>query len=570
MMTMAGGVHSNSKSLIYVLAVIVIIVALVALAVFYINPKSSHNATTVNSVAGRTPASSYNATTIGYNASAVSQNATRTLTYLNGRILAYGSNLRYMLANRSAYYAAFGNQSASVALYANLTEMANDSQSLSSALKFIGASSSSANNTYLYFYNPLVRIKELNTLSTTGFVIFNTSNHAAVTTQNLSKYSSQLLVPENVSDLQSLFELKGYGINTLLVASTLESLFKIGYFNGFGILGSSSGNATISKLPSETNPDMSLALLPSDPQMMGTIALTTILNGSIYDSVSGAGVQSSWIVLGEVTSLGSGFKGVNNATYLNKLFYKLSLDQYATYEMAQMLYNRSIGPNIDFFGYINDTALINLGNMNPADQHVSLYIDGNQVNYTRYYNYLIVYNEKLGVGYHTVKAVIDNSTLSANAYIEPAALPEDILVNQYFNSPSSYLTFTIRNIFSAPLNITNVSVTRGIASSFYSGTDIGSFKFINITQMANTTPLKLINATYSSFNYIKVTNGQITANSTTYGISGTEYNIRKDGDAVTLYYNLGNECPAEQDRTYTLTFDTNYGSARYLLFVVCS
>ncbi len=569
MMTMAGGVHSNSKSLIYVLAVIVIIVALAALAVFYINPKSNHNATTVNSVAGGTPASSYNATTIGYNASAVSQNATRTLTYLNGRILAYGSNLRYMLANRSAYYAAFGNQSASVALYANLTEMANDSQSLSSALKFIGVSPASANNTYLYLYSPSVRAKELNTLSTIGFVIFNTSNHTAVTTQNLSKYSSQLLVPENVSDLQSLFELKGYALNVPLSTDTLRSLLESRYFNGLSGLDISSGNVTISKLPSEANPGMSLAMLPFPPIMIGTIALTTILNGSIYDSVSGAGVPSSWIALGEVTSLGSGFKGANNATYLSELFYKLSLNQYVYYEMAQMLYNRSIGPNIDSFGYINDTALVNLGNMNLTDPHVSLYIDGNQVNYSRYYNYLIVYNEKLGVGYHTVKAVVDNSTLSANVYIDPATLPGGILVYQNYGT-SSYLTFTISDVFSTPLNIANVSVTRGIASSFYSGTDIGSFKFLNITQMANTTPLKLINATYSSFNYIKVTNGQITANSTTYRISGTEYNIRKDGDAVTLYYNLGNKCPAEQDRTYTLTFDTNYGSARYLLFAVCS
>lgn len=543
-MIVAGSTNSNSKFLVYV--VIAIAIILVVLAAYYISSRG------------------------GYNANAVSLNATRTLTNLNSGILEYGGNLRYMLANRSAYYAAFGNQSASVALYANLTEMANGSQSLSSALKFSGVTPASSNNAYLYLYSPEARAKELNTLSTIGFVIFNTSNYTVVTTQNLSKYSSQLLVPENVSDLQSLFELNGYSLNVLLLTNTLRSLLESGYFNGFSRLGISSGNATISKLPSESNPGISLALLPFPSKMMGTIALTTILNGSIYDSVSGAGAPIGDIALGEVISLRSGFEGVNNATYLNRLFYELSLDQYASYEMAQMLYNRSIGPNIDFFGYVNDTAVVNLGNMNLTDPQVSLYIDGNKVNYSRYYNYLVVYNENLSVGYHTVKAVVDNSTLSARVYIEPAALPGGILVSQNYNNSNGYLTFTIYNVFSTPLNITNVSVTRGIASSFYSGTDLGSFKFLNITQAANATPLKLLNASYSSFNYLKVTNGRATTNSTTYGISGTAYSIKKDGDSVTLYYNLGNGCPAEQDRTYTLTFNTNYGNAKYLLFVVCS
>ena len=547
-MIVAGSTNSNSKFLVYVVIAIAIV-----LAAFYINL-----------------AAYYISSRGGYNANAVSLNATRTLTNLNSGILEYGGNLRYMLANRSAYYAAFGNQSASVALYANLTEMANGSQSLSSALKFSGVTPVSLNNAYLYLYSPEARAKELNTLSTIGFVIFNTSNYTVVTTQNLSKYSSQLLVPENVSDLQSLFELNGYSLNFLLLTNTLRSLLESGYFNGFSRLGISSGNATISKLPSEPNPGISLALLPFPSKMMGTIALTTIMNGSIYDSVSGAGAPIGDIALGEVISLRSGFEGVNNATYLNRLFYELSLDQYSSYEMVQMLYNRSIGPNIDFFGYVNDTAVVNLGNMNLTDPQVSLYIDGNKVNYSRYYNYLVVYNENLSVGYHTVKAVVDNSALSARVYIEPAALPGGILVSQNYNNSNGYLTFTIYNVFSTPLNITNVSVTRGIASSFYSGTDLGSFKFLNITQAANATPLKLLNASYSSFNYLKVTNGRATTNSTTYGISGTAYSIKKDGDSVTLYYNLGNGCPAEQDRTYTLTFNTNYGNVKYLLFVVCS
>ena len=386
-----------------------------------------------------------------------------------------------------------------------------------------------------YNYNPFIRSVELTAFYSLGFQEGAGSNLPDY--NNLFLEHQSMIIPQKVSPLQSIYELNGYGLDILLIAQELVSVFNNNY------LGSTPSNHTIVLAD---NLGTGMGILAGGG---GTYATTTMLNGSFYDLVSGSQFSNGWIAISTAVQSvrGEGFPGINNNTYTNNLFYTFSLGQYSTYYISEIFYNRTIEPNIDFFGYLNNTIILNLGNLNLTNPQIALYIDSNRTVYVRHYNYLIVYDNHLNAGYHRIAVTISNMTLSANVYISPIMLSSPLLSHSsyqngnYTNNGS--LAFGISNPYQSPLNITNLSVSGGASPEpSIIPTNISAFTY-NWSSSYTAAPV-LINATYSKIvKYIKLhnnyTNTNYTqANYTAFNVSAnTPYSIN-GLDFVTVHYSV--------------------------------
>ena len=465
------------------------------------------------------------------------------LASLNNKIQVYGGNLRYMLANQSAYNSALAGTNTlptkstyiqAEGMYKSLVRMSNPQPNISSAFTFgtaalqqpiqqssLGGSiigltnqQSKPNNPTnqelsevdWYNYNPLIRTVELSAFYSLGLLGAAGSNLPDY--NNMFLTHQQMIIPQKVSPLQSIYELNGYGLDILLISQELASVFHSNY------LGNIPTNYTI--VPTN-NLGVGIGVVMD---AVGTYTTTTLLNGSFYDLVSGSQLSNGWIVLSTTLQSikGEGFPEINNRTYTNNLFYTFSLGQYATYYISEIFYNKTIEPNIDFFGYLNNTIIINLGNLNLTDPQITLYIDGNLTNYIRHYNYLIVYNKHLSIGYHKIGIMIGNMPLAASVYVSPTILSSPILAHATYQNgnytDNSSLVFRIPNPYPLPLNVTNLSVIGGVnPEPSITPTNISEFTY-NWSSSYTTTPI-LVNATYSKFvKYLELHNNYTDTNYT--------------------------------------------------------
>ena len=143
-----------------------------------------------------------------------------------------------------------------------------------------------------------------------------------------------------------------------------------------------------------------------------TMPLVSVPLGGWMGIIAGANSQLNNV--GNQTAIG----GTNRAV-LYQLLYRMALAQYEGYELYEFLYNTTIPPSIDQIVYTNKTILVNLGNLNltgaPA---ISLEIDGREVAYKRYFNWLVA-NANLTVGKHGIDVKLSNNTLYNNIYVSP-------------------------------------------------------------------------------------------------------------------------------------------------------
>ena len=532
------------------------------------------------------------------------------LASLNNKIQTYGGNLRYMLANQSAYNDALASTNTiptnftymlAEGMYKSLVIMSHPQSNIYNALSFSNTTlpqsaqqfSSGENSTSLanrrsehnnlinqenkfnwYTYNPLLRDIELSTLYSLCF--YDCSSYS-----NLPNYNKifldhqQMIIPQRVSPLQSIYELSGYGLYILLLSEELGSVYHYIFLPSQSHL--RNGQLNYTALPVK---DLGVGLGALVPQ--GDLSTTTFLNGSFYDLISYSQLSNNWIVDNTdfISSKGESFPNPNNKTYMNNLLYTFALGQYLTYYTSEIFYNKTITPNIDFFDYFNNIIIINLGNLNLTDPQITLKIDSNLTNYTRHYNYLIVYNKHLSIGYHKIGVTIGNMTLASKVYISPVMLSTPYLSSIYqnngnfnYNSSLSSLTFSIPNPYAFPLNITNFSITGGVTPEpLITPTNISEFTY-NWSSSHTATPV-LVNATYSKFvkytiihnNYDGINHTK--ANYTTYEIPlNTSYRINSN-DFVTLDYSVP-KCTPGNYRYYTVKFDTNYGKAHIILSTLC-
>ena len=524
------------------------------------------------------------------------------LASLNGRIQMYGGNLRYMLANQTAYNDALAGTNTlptnstylqAEGLYKSLVTMANPQSNISSIFTFGAAAlrrpglQSSSGGSFLgsatsqttlntptnqelsqfdwYRYNPFIRLVELTVFYSLGFQGGASSNLPDY--NNLFLEHQNMIIPRKVSPLQSIYELNGYGLDILLIAQELIYLFHSNYLR--------SAPSTYTVAPAN-NIGVGIGMLTYGG---GTYATTTLLNGSFYDIVSGSQLSNGWIAVSTAAQSirMEGFPEIDNSTYTNNLFYAFSLGQYSTYYISEIFYNRTIEPNIDFFGYLNNTIILNLGNLDLANPQITLYIDGNRTKYVRHYNYLIVYNKHLNTGYHRIAVTISNMSLSASVYISPILLsypllsPRSYQNGNYANNGS--LSFEIYNPYQFLLNVTNLSVSGGVSPEpSIVPTNISAFTY-NWSASYTAAPV-LVNATYSRFaGYVKLHNNYTNTNYTqaNYATSDISANTPYSIDNlsfVTVRYSVPT-CTVGDVRYYTVTFDTDYGVSHDILSVKC-
>ena len=500
------------------------------------------------------------------------------LASLNSKILLYGTNVRYLLSNSSTFYSALGPNAASNAsytsLYNDLTGISNPYGNLSAALS-VGAIANQSENTGInntvlsemfaqsndwYVYSPYVRSKELEELFNLGYFMkegsslprnlftFLSPNNAYIN----PTAEKQLGIPENVSPLQSMYELKLTGLDILSVAYVLAGMFKTGFF------GSELTNIT-------TTPTIGVGLNSGQYGAdVPDVSETGLLNGNYYDLSSVAQMGTGWLTLISSMSGSYGLPHAKNATFLHSMFYKIALVQYLGYELSQIFYNVSIAPNIDFSYYANNTLALNLGNLNLTNPSITLYIDNNKTQFTRYYNNLISYNTHLGLGNHSISVKLDNTTLSAVVYVVPV-LPSVILAGN--------LQLSFHDDGYPTLNISNISVECGIhPSPVILPEDKADILYNQSLQNLSTNcqSIRIINGTYFKFNKYTPEHDNYTginytvANYTPYPITQLNNFSLKGHDYVALNFSALNVTIGTLTY-YTVTFDTNYGSGRSII-----
>lgn len=509
----------------------------------------------------------------------VSTDNKMALNSLNAKIQTYGGNLRYMLANKSAFYSAMTTNASPTnysylqieAAYQNLAAMSTPQQNITSALTLVksathsGTIKSQINSSSLkgvnkidwYAHSQIARLAELATFDSLG----------TFTGTDITGQAQQQIIPQKVSSLQSLYELQSMGINILFIAQVFVSLFDSNYFV------SAQANRTHSA--SANSLGVGLGILPKPDS--GTATSTTILDGSLYDTLSLASISNG--LLESLYTMpaygGPGFPKVNNNTYTSRVFYRLALTQYSSYYDAEIFYNHTIEPNIDLFGYLNDTVILNLGNLNLTNPQITVYIDGNKTpSYTRYYNYLVIYNKHLGIGYHKIQVTVDALSLTTNVYVSPTLLNNPVLSHAIYyqnntNTGFSSLSFSITNPYPSSLNITNLTISSGINPQ-PSITPSNMSNLIYNWTLYNTTTPTIENATYSKFNFYQKEYNNYTKNNytipnfTTYSIPISNQYTIESNDTLNLNYLI----PASvlgSLKYYTITFNTNYGKAHIIL-----
>ena len=496
------------------------------------------------------------------------------LSSLNSKIQLYGGNLRYLLANESVYNDALvgtntSNLQAASAVYETLPLMSSPQSNLSSVFTFgnyasypSGQQSSAPTNQELsrydwYNYNPIMRTIEIDTLFNLGFLTFGSD----VQNNYLILQDQKLFIPQKVSTLQSMYELQSYGVGILLSAESLSQLFNMTEYPHGLFFGQ---NISAARLPVNAL-GVGISAFPA----AGPAALTSMANGSFYDVISGSDISNGWpeslyVLYG---SGGHGIPDINNNTFDSNFFYTLALNQYVYYYSSQIFYNQTILPNIDFIGYLNNTLIINLGNLNLTNPQISLSIGGNQTTFKRYYNYLIVDNKHLATGYHKVVADVNGLALSQSFYVSP------VILGLPYYSYSGHLSFSIPNPYPSSLNITNVSVRGGvIPQPSITPTNISDLLYNWSSD--NTWSAVLANVTYVKFNfYQKKLNYYKTyftiSNTTSYNIPiNTRYVINRN-DSLRMNFTVPSP-NAEENYIpvtfyYTVTFNTNYGPEHVIL-----
>lgn len=498
-----------------------------------------------------------------YNSSKNTSDNAIAIKQLNQKISTYDYNLKYLLSNQTMinqfynvsnglkdpHYTSGNDGSLSKALISNLSSIAYN-QSLSTLFNSNGKDNISVDYYDWLNYNPLIRAVELNSLEGSGIPILNLNK--VQSSDVFFPNTPGLLVPKYSSPLQSLWELKSYAINLLVLSQSENWILDAGYFNGHPTNGTLNNNGI----------GFGMILTPGE-----TATQTSVFNSSLYDSVSTSQIPNDWIGLILQTELSNSNYTMPNMT----TFYLLSLNQYQGYLNSEILYNTTIPSEIDLISYLNNETIINLGNMNLSDPKIILYIDGNQFNYTRYWNYLVIPNKHLGIGAHEIKIIENNLTLSADIYIAPTT--SLYIISQlscYKSATLSCLKFEIQNPYQNNLTISNITLLQGLypAPSVYPNS-LSSVIYNN--NPVSVVP-EFVNATYYRFNYYK----NMTRNDTVYGAEQykvANYSVYQESamnftlyktSYIELLYGINN-FSVGQAEYFTLRYDTNYGPGQSYL-----
>lgn len=402
---------------------------------------------------------------------------------LNNTISTYGGNVRYMLSNTSLFYAAFGTQN--VTALSGLLHYTVSGENFSALLpdirtgRMIGVNDSQSLDWNAY--NPVVRSVIIGAFYALGFPISSAGiiwiHPGGLPTypgfNESSIFKHNLIPPKRASTLQSFYELSSSGVSILSTAVVLGRVFACAGFRA--------NSTSLSTLPKSFGVGM-IVLQPID---INSGQITTELlpnNGDLYRGV--AGLPFGWLMLMYDSNLINGvlatghFQCVNSTNMtVGQFFYLLSLNQYEDYLNAEVLFNKSVGPNVEFVGYSGSTLVTNLGNLDLNNaNNIRLVVDNKTLVYTRYYNFLVSKNVSLGVGLHTMNVSIRNLTLSRWFYVSPYLAMRSSL----FRSGRFYLA--IGNLFNGSLSISNLTVNASSPAFLPLGFSGGAPSITNLTK----------------------------------------------------------------------------------------
>ena len=542
-----------------------------------------------------------------YNVNNVKKDNAKALSLLNSNIKTYGSNVRYLLANSSAYYSAFGKNSPYINFgnnrssdflntFINLSDTKPDIYSIISQAfnKSNSSALSQINNTDFYNLDSWV-------IGQSSFlpIIYSLGYYEVNYTYFISHFA-----PKGIDDLQMSFSMILTGQVIDYDAFALVMLYGDNYFN-LNHNPNEIGFPSIHNIPVN---DLGIGIAMSiNKSLSGAITtgwtITTELDfnssyGNYMTVMPSEWLASMYLESNNGVASGDTSPQLYNNTSMKKLAYILATVNYLNFYDLEMLYNRTISPEIMFIGYMNNTVLVNLGNLNLSTKNISVSIDGNQTGYERLYNLLLIKNKHLDVGEHVVNVSVDGRSMNGDVYVSPV-LPSNISLSEpnvsysehisnYTNETTAYLSFNIANNYPSDMIISNISITSGyivepIASDLYSNNSTFAkwhIKYGNWTTYKSAMPI-LYKAVYYKFNSISksyiliaaenrtnVKEEYFTPNFTTYNIPlNTTYSIGRN-DSILFKYKISS-FPEIQGTTayYNLTFDTNYGKAHVILGV---
>ena len=224
-------------------------------------------------------------------------------------------------------------------------------------------------------------------------------------------------------------------------------------------------------------------------------------------------------------------KATNTSLSTKSMMYLLALDQYEGYLFSQILYNKTIAPNINSIYYTNRTLLVNIGNIDlNSTQLITLYVDSGKTDYTMYYNFLVS-DVNMSAGLHNITVRLENRSMSQKLYVSPMVLTSVLLSHR-----SGTLSFDLYSPYKN-ISVSNVSFMAQPQSFDYVNTSF--YRLFNMT-VPSAMPNSLI---------------LLSANV----INGT-----------TLSYQAQTQsCAIGTPRIYFLFADTNYGKVNYVIYARC-
>ena len=480
----------------------------------------------------------------------ISSDNHHALAQLNSKINAYGGNLRYLLANRSEFLSSFGGsaseQQLAAGIYNNLSIIGEKIPSLSYLTAYPNATlMASGGNLSPYDWlsdSYFVRGLTIAALSYLGLPVVNKYAHNASDAMYSGHY--QLLIPQKASNLESMYELEstGYGIYTTeIVLSSMASADDL----------SPLSNTKAGKIRS-VGLAQEICLLGNNSPNAGYTSLLS--NCNFYDAASLGSVSDGWLSL-IFTVYGLSGRAVNYTNF-SKALYEMALVKYLGYLDAQVLYNKTIPPEIDFIGYQNGTLLLDIGNLNLTNPEIELLVDGRGVNYLRYWDFLVA-KTNLSIGTHSIYMRVDNRTLSGNMAVYPAMISNPTYIT------AGNFSFSISDPYNYSMEISNVSVSYGIPSLPYLLPE-------NLTEvlLGNATTsyrsLEPISSKYDKFLGYTTTYNNITRSNSTaynyshYNISGSSFTLNSLDGISFLYGNIPQAYPGALEYL-TVKYNTSLG-----------
>ena len=332
-------------------------------------------------------------------ANGVNNSNNSALIRLNSQIGVYGANMRYLLNSSASYDQVFPNSKN----YQILLNLSSPFGSIGSVLNATGTKMHNSQYNNWGSYNPTVWATITNNLTVLGLV----------------SSSDKANVLKNADSLRSTYAFIFASEDLLSIAQSLGVLFQNGAFSNKGV--------------SESTESRKIAIFECEwvPLETGEYTELTGINSTNIECsnnytmpivatpfgwmgfITGVNSQLNNIV-GNQTAMGG-----TKSTMLYRLLYKMTLAQYEGYQLNGFLYDKTIPPSLGQIIYTNNTLLVNLGNLNlTSTPAISLEIDGKEVGYKRYFNWLVA-DVNLTVGKHEIDVKLSNNALYNNINVSP-------------------------------------------------------------------------------------------------------------------------------------------------------